>query len=75
MSVSAPCSFLLRSFLISILSSVVVTALPSFVSAADLIGTPCRLSSESQVTMSIRSAPRAELYGMPLETFGLTQKN
>lgn len=75
MLVSALCSFLLRSFLISILSSVVVTMLPSFVSAADLIGTPCWLSSESQVTMPMRSAPRAEFYGMPLETScGLTQK-
>lgn len=72
--VSAPCSFLLRSFLISILSSVVVTMLPNFMSAANLIGTPCTMSSESQVTMPTRSAPRTELYGRPLETFPLTEK-
>lgn len=76
MLVSSPCSFLLRSFLISILTPVVVTLVPSFVSVVNVFSRPPGPSSESQVTTPMRSSPRTELCSTPLEaSFGLTQKN
>lgn len=76
MLVSSPCSFLLRSFLISILTPVVVTLVPSFVSVVDVLSWPRQPSSESQVTTPMRSLRRTELCSMPLESsFGLTQEN
>lgn len=76
MLVSSPCSFLLRSFLISILTPVVVTLVPSFVSVVNVLSRTPGLSSESQVATPMRSLPRTELCTMPLgSSFGLAQKN